>query len=194
MLFLPSWSLLLSSLRHTNVDEWSSYGKQSEIVGTAAAGQQAGHAHERTVDNIVSGGVGGGGGMIGVAACLRRLPLSTTQASVQFLTISTPVVAAPTINSKSVLHPPRLILLVSLHTACNQLLSYTPIPSTMYPYVCTYHVLRSSLSPKYNRVLKGPTLHPFETERRVVHFSFLIVLFFLFLVLRKTKNEEIGAS
>lgn len=39
MLFLPAWSLFLSSLRQTNVDEWSSYGKQSdkafgaEVVG-----------------------------------------------------------------------------------------------------------------------------------------------------------------
>lgn len=37
MLFLPSWLLFLSLLRHTNVDEWSSYGKQSDkTFGTKA--------------------------------------------------------------------------------------------------------------------------------------------------------------
>ena len=40
MLFLPAWSLFLSSLRQTNVDEWSSYGKQSdETFGAEAVNQ-----------------------------------------------------------------------------------------------------------------------------------------------------------
>lgn len=56
MLFLPAWSLFLSSLRHTNVDEWSSYGKQSDkAFGTEAVGQEISTEDDRH-------GLAGGGG------------------------------------------------------------------------------------------------------------------------------------